>query len=278
MRNITVPLVASICLAGVFTCGPVYGQARVQEENLVYTDPTVSLPGRWTVGANAEMWGGIIPQVKTQGSTQQWTGWQGGGSLSVGYDAFQLQLTGMTGNAFGTWHFANGALAHTHSEITEIEVLGRYVFPSAQFFGITPYIVGGYDFTQVPESDILFGNFVWVPPTGSAQRKSVNTFNTLFIGGGGLYEFTRDVGLRFDVEIGPSFGSTNNTNRLPPAQSDFSGTQFGFMSHLTVYWRITDDIVAQVGLKAAGIQGSATGVQTWGAIAGFGSLGYTHRF
>jgi hypothetical protein len=277
MRDIVIFLAAVTALGGTCVGGPVYAQARIQEENLVYTDPTMALPGRWTVGANAELWGGITPWVRTQDSTQQWKGWQAGGSLSVGYDAFQLQLTGLSGSATGTSSMSNGATVHTHSGITEIEILGRYVFPSAQFWGITPYVLGGYDFVQVPQSDAVFGNFFY-PATGSSQRKLTNTFNTLFIGVGGLYEFTQNVGLRFDVEIGPSFGESKYTNFLPSMKSDFSGTQFGFMSHLTVYWRITDDIVAQVGLKAAGIEGGANGVQVWGAAGAFGSIGYAHRF
>jgi len=73
-------------------------------------------------------------------------------------------------------------------------VIGRYVFPSMQFGGVTPYFLAGYDFTETNTKTTDSTGFTFVL-SGTSQLNSINTYNTVFAGLGALYEFTPAAGL-----------------------------------------------------------------------------------
>jgi hypothetical protein len=259
--------------------------ARIEYQNLYYTDPTVAAPGAWLFGFNAEAWGIYFPQLnataRVSGTAVSGTateaGWEAGGSAFIGYDNFLLQVTGLAGTGTANVSYADGLKSNTSAGITEVEVIGRYVFPSMQFGGVTPYFLAGYDFTETNTKTTDSTGFTFVL-SGTSQLNSINTYNTVFAGLGALYEFTPAAGLRFDLEAGPAFGHTRYTNADVVTGADNKGVGVAGMSHLTLYWKLTEEWTAQVGAKAAGIANQNNGVQAWSATGGFVSLGYQHRF
>lgn len=292
-RGTAIALIGAVGLASI---GPVQAQnQRVEQEDLLITDPTVAERGAWLVGASVEGWYLKLPYpappiyptspalpFNTYGDGSM-SGGQYGGSVQVGYDNFWLQAKYLTGSWTGHETFTNNFKTDLKPQADAIEIILRYAFRDTKILGITPFILALYEHTKIDASRDLTSpagaRYIY---TGSDQLRWVDTINTFGIGLGGLVEITDKVGFRFDGVLGRSKETERYSGFLPAYQSlaNGEGTGWGGISHLSLYYRITDELTVQVGGKYAALNLTKYSGPAWDWVWGgaYVSLGWIRRF
>jgi hypothetical protein len=290
------------CMACSFTCmatnvalaqessGPPT-QGRTQEESLVYTDPTMAAPGHFLFGVSGEFlqtWGpeaygasvGDLTIKKVSNVAVSLYG----GDVYAGYGNWLLQFEGNTGG--WTTHESVGDFLGQPVQATQsvpIEQLDgsvRYTFSSISWNHITPYVIAGVNYLELNFSETLPPSCGcgWTATGGHPVLKHVYDYTTPYIGAGMLYQMNDKWGFRFDIDGGYSWGSANFTN-LTPAYAAVNPTQTStgpaFLTHATVYYKITPELTAQVGVKGEAIFEPLFGPVALGPYVG---LGYLHQF
>jgi hypothetical protein len=262
-------------------------QQRVETVSLVATDPTVADPGHWVAGGGVEgfyqFWSGLPPTVGNATGSSTISGGGPGATLMLGYDDFWAQLNYRN----GSWtdneslmHVPDGAPFTDHWQFStnEIELRMRYLFRDDQFGGITPYLIGGYNHTNLNGTRTITGGGIIFTSTLSTKLRASDAYNFFFLGLGGLYEFNDRVGLRFDGAGGVGPATQTIKNPAPGVLATVSDTGWGGVGVLTLYYKVTDNIVAQAGVKAEAIVPANGKVQNLGAVGPYVNIGYTTRF
>jgi hypothetical protein len=261
---------------------PAFAQQRVQEENLVYTDPTMAPAGTFLAGIAGEFWGvgsalqyPVNTGTGSQTKTSYVTGYQAGGDIYLGYNNFLVQFEGLAGQSSTTFTAAvpGGTTTYkTSFPSQELDVSLRYAFSNVNWGGLTPYLIVGYDYLRMPVTDTLAGGYTWTA-TGTPVRYRTYDYNSGYIGVGTLYEFNDKVGLRFDLDVGGSAGSETQSGVVGTA----TGTGIAAFGHATVYYHFLPEWTVQLGLKAAALTMNNY-IEPAGGIGAFLSIGYLHQF
>ena len=282
--------------------GPVYGPgavpvvvpapARVIEQDLFVTDPTVAARQHWLIGVGGEGWLTAFPEwpyVDALSNTLKSTTTyfhNFGGNVTIGYDDLWAQFNYRTGKGTQSQPFDSGP-AHVDSRLdrtqSEGEIKFRYLLRDLNLGSkervMLPYVLAGYDDITISEDHRLeTAGWFWTH-TGAPDKLRTNTYKSGYLGGGVLAPFTPSFGMRADISFGAAYATQTDDNLLP-------GYRTGAMSawglyaniHATAYYNITDGLVAQVGLKETAIFASNLDINLFGAFGAYGSLGYIYRF
>jgi len=279
--------IATALLLPVAAIAQQVAQQRVETISLVTTDPTVADPGHWVAGAGVEgfyqFWSGLPPTVGNATGTSTISGGGPGATLMLGYDDFWAQLNYRNGSWTDNESLMlvpNGTPFTDHWQFStnEIELRMRYLFRNDQFAGITPYLIGGYNHTNLNGTRTITGGNIIFTSTLSTKFGASDAYNFFFLGFGGLYEFNDRVGLRFDGAAGVGPASQTIKNPAPGVNPTSSDTGWGGVGVFTLYYRLTENIVAQAGVKAEAIVPVNGRVQNLGAVGPYVNIGYTTRF
>jgi len=261
---------------------PVPGGTRVIEQDLLVTDPTVAAPRHWLFGAALEGWYVTTPNVPytTPGlsGTQTAAGSAIGGNITVGYDDIWAILSYRAGSFTDNVSLQSPIISQfTNNERTsEVELKFRYLFRDVQIGGMTPYMLGGYNFVSLDSNKTFTTPYVIWMGTGTPTFLRTNDYNSAFAGFGGILPFNRWSGVRADIVAAATYGIQNNTNILPAFASTQTGTGMGAMAHATVYFNLVENLTLQFGVKGARLW--MFNVDNYGAIGGYANLGYIARF
>jgi hypothetical protein len=258
-----------------------YAQERLIEENLVVTDPTVAAPQHWLVGGAVEAWFSGTPWEPVwdvhynQVGSQSFAYGQLGGNVTVGYNDFWAMLSYRTGSGEQITNFSTGLNERSFQKESELEFKLRYLLRDVEVFGTTPYLLVGYNNSifDTPIT-ILNAHTVFTATQTPTLQRSID-YNQVFAGVGGIHPFNDRFGLRADLVLsGASVVMTEN-NVLPGFTNKFTGSGWGGRAHSTLYYKLTDNLVASFGAVAVGVQSNTYSYRYLGVYT---NLGYNIRF
>jgi hypothetical protein len=273
--------------AGATSAAPAEG--RTQEESLVYTDPTMAAPGQSVVGISGEFWyvraplGRVINGVST--ISPQWTSVYGyGGAVYAGRGDWLVQFEGLVGKGSAGFVVTDPILAPVNAQNSfpwqQYDLSLRYTFSSSSGHRVTPYALLGFNYLHINQTFTLptASNRVWIA-SGTPVRAQTLNFETPYAGAGILYQFNDKAGLRFDLDVGPSWGSLTQTNNLS-GRPRFTSTGWAFVTHDTLYYKVAPEFVVQAGVKGSIVllnhpTGGLWNPHMFGAYV---SVGYLHHF
>jgi len=239
-----------------------FAEERVLEDSLVYDDPTVSRPGKWSAGLSLDYFATKNDTTvnDTQGGSHSasQTLYQPGGSMFIGYGDFSLMGSYRQGTV-NTNVPAGGGLTSSNTgnetyKNTEIDV--RWLATPLAMKYFVPYALVGWEKVNASQK--------WNVYVNGVQEDNVTNAQGFGAGLGGIVPLTEKFGFRIDARnfwvqakttsnLFAAFNSTKNTN----------DTQFT----ATAYYNITDGANIQLGLKTSSY--TNTGV--------YAQLGYTFR-
>jgi hypothetical protein len=258
-----------------------YAQERVIEENLVVTDPTVAAPLHWLIGGAVEGWFSGTPwepvfdKNRNQVGSSSFGYGQLGGNVTVGYDDRWAMLSYRTGSGQQTTDFSTGLKERSFQKETELELKLRYLLRGVEFFGTTPYLLVGYNNTHfdTPLTILNPFNVFTVTQTPFLQR-SID-YNQAFVGMGGIHPFNDRSGVRADLVLSGASVVMTESNVLPGFANKFTGLGVGGRAHTTLYYKVTDNLVASFGATAVGV---VSPVYMYSYVGVYTNLGYNIRF
>ena len=282
--------------------GPVYApppapvavpaEVRVIEQDLLVSDPTVAARQRGLVGVGVEGWFVTLPNWPywdvLSNTVKETTTYFGnvGGNITVGYDDFWALVSYRIGKGTEKRPFSSG-VTHVDSHVdrtqSEAEVKFRYLFRDINLgtkeMPMSPYVLAGYSYFRVGEDHKLdTANWIWTR-TGTPNKLRTTTYQSGFIGGGFLAAFTPNFGIRNDLTFATVYADQTDDNELPKyGTSAVSAWGTGLNYHLTAYYKITDSLVAQAGMKMTVISTSSLDINLFAAVGGYVNLAYIHRF
>ncbi|MBF0562937.1 MAG: hypothetical protein HQL37_13170 [Alphaproteobacteria bacterium] len=262
-------------------------EARTQKEDLVYTDPTVPQPGKWLVGANAEDMFVVMNYdsksslvtnsgITTATTTSTVIGNEVGGTFTAGYGNLWGFITYRVGEFGGTRDYSSslGYKEDYSVQTSQIETRLRYLVPELKFWGITPFVIGGYNYTNVDSSLSIETPRISFGGKTSLLRWN-DEYHSFFGGLGGIAPFTESLGLRADASAAYVRGSGSYKAPFTTANT-WSGNGYGGEGHVTLYYKISDTWTAQLGAKGEFVTGDS--IDAFGAFGAYANLGYTVHF
>ena len=251
----------SILALAIFSFG-VSAAEGVLEDSLVYDDPTVSRPGKWSGGVSLDYFAtkNNTTVNDTQGGTHSATQtlYQPGGSMFVGYGDFSLMGSYRQGtvdiNVPAGGGLTSASTGNETYKNTEIDV--RWLATPIAMKYFVPYALVGWEKINASQK--------WNVYVNGVQEDNITSAQGFGAGLGGIIPLTEKFGVRLDVRnfwvnvkttsnLFTAFNSTKNSN----------DTQFT----ATGYYNITEGLNVQLGLKTSSIVN--TGV--------YAQLGYTFR-
>ena len=275
--------------AGATSAAP--AQVRTQEESLVYTDPTMAAPGQSVVGISGEFWYGRAPLGRrTNGGGTISTQWANvyayGGAVYAGRGDWLVQFEGLVGKGSFGYVLADptfGIINYQNSfPWQQYDLSLRYTFSSSSGHRVTPYALLGFNYTHINQTLTLptATHIVW-GSTGTPVFAQTLDFKTPYAGAGILYQFNDKAGLRFDLDVGPSWGSLTQTNLLPEfGRPNFTSTGWAFLTHATLYYKVAPEVVVQAGVKGSKVLLNHPTGGLWNPtmLGAYVSVGYLHHF
>jgi len=282
VKTVAIGLVTAPMLFGG---APAYAQERVQgrviEENLVVTDPTVAAPQHWLVGGAVEGWFSGTPwepvfdQNGNRVGSSSFGYGQLGGNVTVGYDDLWAMLSYRTGSGQQTTNFSTGLNERSFQKESELELKLRYLLRDVEFFGTTPYLLVGYNNTLFDTPLTILNPFMVFTVTQTPVLQRRIEYNQAFAGAGGIHPFNDRFGVRADLVLSAASVVMTESNVLPGYTNKFTGLGVGGRAHSTVYYKLTDNLVASFGATAVGV---ASPVHSYSYVGIYTNLGYNIRF
>jgi hypothetical protein len=280
----TMSTVHALAIASVIApmlLGSAQAQQRVIEENLIVTDPTVAAPGHWLVGAAAEAWVSGTPwepvfdQNFNQVGSMSFAYGQLGGNVTAGYDDLWAMLSYRTGSGEQTTNFSTGLNERSSQRESEIEFKLRYLLRNLEIYGTTPYLLAGYNNILLDTPLTILNPFRVFTATQTPVLQRAVDFNQGFAGVGGIHPINDRFGIRADLVLSVASVVMTESSVLPGFTSKFNGVGVGGRAHATVYYKLTDNLIANLGAVAVGIQDS---VYSYRYVGAYANLGYSVRF
>ncbi|MGP0090235.1 MAG: hypothetical protein ACLPKB_09795 [Xanthobacteraceae bacterium] len=256
-------------------------QGRVIEENLVVTDPTVAAPQHWLVGGAVEGWFSGTPWEPVwdihgnQVGTESFGYGQLGGNVTVGYDDFWAMLSYRTGSGQQTTKFSEGLNERSFPQESELEFKLRYLLRDVEIFGTTPYLLAGYNDSKLDSPLTILNPGTYFIVTGTPLLQRSIDFSQGFVGGGGIHPFNDRFGVRADLVLSGASVVLTESNVLPGLANRFTSPGIGGRAHATLYYKLTDNLVASFGATAVGV---ADRVYFYDYVGVYTNLGYNIRF
>jgi hypothetical protein len=275
--------VFSVLLTLVFVSGvlaqegkPPGEQKRVIEETLVLKDPTVTAAGKWVVGAAGEWWYikgnyDTYDQAGTKVAEGDIKGGMPGGNIFFGYGDWTLNVAYRKGSFDIDQHYNAGYDVKNDQDQKEFEVTLRYLVRGLATEHITPYLIAGYNQTNLDETKTLSTGWIWTH-NGTAVGKWETTFRSPLLGIGAIVPFNEYLGLRADVR-----GLWSDAKKTRDDGKEWTGSGLGGAATLTGYWNIYQGLNLQVGGKAQYLNGGSD-IGWWGKGGVFVMLGYSYKF
>jgi hypothetical protein len=266
----------------VFTCN-VFAQQeeerRVIEEELVLTDPTVSAKGKWVIGGSYEYW--YVEQdydMYNQAGTKQTEGTldgdMHGGNIVLGHGNWTIQFSYREGDFDATQRWISVPVTtKTLEEQEEYEITLRYLMRDLGSRHFVPYIIGGYNTTDVKATNtIITPGYIWTR-TGTTQSWDKYEYKAYLIGVGAIIPFNKYIGIRGDIR-----GGFGETERQLDTGKKYTGDGGAFVGHLTGYWNIFKGLNLQVGSKYQYLEGGSVNIRDFNKSGFFAMFGYSYRF
>ena len=227
-----------------------YADERFIEDNLVYDDPSVARQNNWNGGISLDYWS-MSAVSKSGGGTFRLS--EPGVSAYVGYGDFSILGSFRQGS--GNDIFNNGTSYNNRQKQQNEEIDLRWLATNISMKYLTPYLIVGFvranTSTQVNTNNVASG-------TGT----SINT--SPLYGFGGIFPINKLFGFRADVK----FGNLSTTNG---GIWSGSNNQKVSQSTATIYYNVTENWNAQIGLQSIYLTGQPT--QT----GYYGKIGYAFR-
>jgi hypothetical protein len=250
-------------------------QKRVIEETLVLKDPTVSSTGKWVVGGAGEWWyvrGGYDTYDKNNVKVSEGDirGGMPGGNIFFGYGDWTLNVAYRKGTFDINSHYTGGYDVRNEQDQKELEITLRYLMRGLSSAHFTPYILAGYNQTNLDETKTL-STGTW-SHNGTAVGKWETTFRSPLVGFGAIFPFNEYVGIRADIR-----GTWTSAKKTRDDGAEWTGSGVGGGATATLYWNIYQGLNLQVGGKGQFLNGGND--VGWKGIGGaFGMLGYSYKF
>ena len=250
-----------ITLGLSFLSTSAFSQSRVIEDSLVYNDPTLSKGSGWIFGGSVDYWQ-VNMRYPSNNSNVVGTlnYYQPGASLFIGKGDLTVLLSYKNGSGDLEYPFDTAKITTTQTQVSL-----RYLLSDLSTEYVTPYVMASYwDYSM--KSDQYY-------PKGTYWSTENTKSRAPMIGGGGIFPFSKSLGLRLDG----LWGITNSSG------SHTRGDRMGNTGNITMltstlYYNVTENVNFQFGYQLASFKPSAIYSQTYRTVDGlYLKLGYTFK-
>ena len=138
-----------------------------------------------------------------------------------------------------------------------------------------PYLLVGYSNSVFDSPTTILNPFTVFTVTQTPVLQRSMDYNQAFAGVGDIHPFNDRSGIRADLVLSGVSVVTTESNVLPGFTNKFTGSGWGGRAHTTLYYKLTDNLVASFGAVAVGVE---TNVYSYRYLGVYTNLGYNIRF